>query len=38
MSYEIQLHYYVLDALCIVSHLICELIYFAEEKFKAQGG
>lgn len=32
MSYEIQLHYYVLDALPIISHLICELIYFAEKE------
>lgn len=38
MSYEIQPHYYVLDALHIIPHLIRELIYFAEEKFKAQGG
>lgn len=38
IAYEIQLHYYVLDALSILFHLISVPIHFTEEEFKDQGG
>lgn len=37
-SYEIQLRYYVSDALSVLFHLISVPIHFTEEEFKAQGG
>lgn len=37
MSHEIEFHYYVLDALQILSHLVFVPIHFTEEEFKAQG-
>lgn len=37
MSYEIQLHYYVLDAFHTLSHLTFVSIHFTEEQFKSRG-
>lgn len=37
MSYEIQLHYYVLSAFHTSSHLNFVSIHFTEEQFKTQG-
>lgn len=37
-SYEIQLHYYVLDALHTLFHVIFVPIHFTKEEFKAEGG
>lgn len=37
MSYEIQLHYYVLSAFHTSSHLNFVSIHFTEEHFKTQG-
>lgn len=37
VSHEIELHYYVLDVLHILSHLVFVPIDFTEEEFKPQG-